>query len=66
MPAGVWLRGGLQFMGAITPVGAERPRAGHCAWGRVGPMCTGQLTEPEPAVSVRPYLMAGCRLWLAS
>jgi hypothetical protein len=29
-------------------------------------MCTGQLTEPEPAVSVRPYLMAGCRLWLAS
>ena len=34
--------------------------------GRVGPMCTGQLTEPEPAVSVGPYLMAGCRLWLAS
>ena len=32
--------------------------------GRVGPMCTGQLTEP--AVSVGPYLMAGCRLWLAS
>jgi len=55
-----------QFMGAITRLELRGQGQGTAHGGRVGPMCTGQLTEPEPAVSVRRYLMAGCRLWLAS